>query len=639
MYLRPKTRRNHDYYSIVEGVRCADKVRQKTVLNLGRLDNLSPEEAQNKIQAVDQLGEPKLTVKLRRELFALGYTIPDLWPVNQALDYGGVAALYQCALEIDMPNILRKHCAKGGGPDAGKIVTIMAICHATAPTSKNGMRDWYEQTALSRITGIEPKEMEEWILYNCMRHLTETRIEKIEEAIVKSVIEKYEIEMDTWLYDLTSTYFYCKRDWFKLPGYSRDRLPMFAQIVIGLAVTKEDGIPIKHWIHPGNTTDVTTLPDAAKRLKELYSIMSTTLVFDRGNLSEKNVKVFDGLHYQFICGLKREVLAAKELIRDARDHAKFELLKTVLDKEGNELFEYGTTIVRELWGKKRKVLVCYSEALKKQRKKTRKKAIQRISKELTELAEKVEKRRYSHDRLVIAIYKILEGYRRFFPYEIIDHPPETVFECKKTEAGKALDQRKLRWVDERIERVKMEAANLSPEEVRAQLDEVFNGHRRMYRYRVMESQSRSSFTWDLDTDEVKEAEELDGFHAIMSTDLSLSAEEIMAAYDSRDVAEKSFLILKNIVHIRPVRHWLPHMVRAHVYICILGYLLRQLLALLLKRGGISSSVSTALRTLRRIKLVEGGSEECSFSRLTHLTSEQQKLVELIGIPTKPEAGE
>ena len=61
------------------------------------------------------------------------------------------------------------------------------------------------------------------------------------------------------------------------------------QVVIGLALTREDGLPIKHWIHPGNTTDVAVLPDAAAQLKKRYN-EQITLVFDR-DLSEHNVKV------------------------------------------------------------------------------------------------------------------------------------------------------------------------------------------------------------------------------------------------------------------------------------------------------------------------------------------------------------
>ena len=43
MYLRPATRKGNTYWSIVEGRRSGDRVRQSQVLYLGRLDDLSPQ--------------------------------------------------------------------------------------------------------------------------------------------------------------------------------------------------------------------------------------------------------------------------------------------------------------------------------------------------------------------------------------------------------------------------------------------------------------------------------------------------------------------------------------------------------------------------------------------------------------------
>ncbi len=638
MYLRSNTRKGYRYYSVVEAERRGDKVKQITLDYIGRLDNREPYELNEIETRIAAFNEPKLVERFRQELFKLGYTAADLMQVLKSLEYGDMAALYQCAELIDLPSIIRKHTAKGGGPDAGKVVTNMAICHATAPTSKNGMRDWYEETALTYLSGIEPAQMEEWILYSCMAHLTKDRIERIEEAIVVKLVEVFEIDMDTWLYDLTSTYFYCKKDWFKKHGYSRDHLSHLVQVVIALAVTKEDGIPIKHWVHPGNTTDVTTLPDAATQLKTLYDHTSTTLVFDRGNLSETNVLKLDELTYDFVCGLKRHVKDVKALIREARDNAKFELFNIKMDGEGKGWLTIGTTMIVELWGKERKIVISFSEELLETRRKTRQKAIKKIEANLKELKKKVTERRYSHDRLVIALYKILEGHQNLFPKigkMITDHPSETIFECRKTEAGKAANQRKLRWVDKRIERLKVEAPDLSPEEVRSRLDEVFNGHRRKYRYRVRETKPRSTFKCELDEEALKTAREFDGFHVLISTDLSLSAEEIVELYDSRDVVEKVFCTMKNIVRVRPIGHWVPHMIRAHIYICILAHLLRQILKLLLKRAEYSDSFSRAFTLLRRVKLVECGSAAQSFFKLTHLTEQQRELFKIIGISLKP----
>jgi len=269
MYLRSKKRRGHDYYSVVEGTRCADKVKQKKILNIGRLDKLTPEKIQDIEKKISELNEPALIDKYWQIIFKMGYSIHDLVNIRRALNYGDVAAFYKIAEMLDMPNIISEIIPKGGGPEIGKIVTIMAICQSLAPTSKRDLRNWYEETALESITEIQPENTEEWNLYSAMKYLTKERIEKIENRLVLKLVNDYNINMDTCLYDLTSTFFYGHKDMLKLYGYSRDHMSHLVQVVIGLAVTKEDGFPIKHWVHPGNTNDMSALPSSAANMKQL----------------------------------------------------------------------------------------------------------------------------------------------------------------------------------------------------------------------------------------------------------------------------------------------------------------------------------------------------------------------------------
>jgi len=452
------------------------------------------------------------------------------------------------------------------------------------------------------------------------------RIERIEKDIVQGLIEKYHIDMSTCLYDLTSTFLYSRGDDFKKRGYSRDHMSHLVQVVIGLALTREDGFPIKHWVHPGNTTDVAVLPDAAAQLKELYN-EQITLVFDRGNLSEHNVKVLDGLGYHYICGLKLGVKKVKEIIRGAKDK-EFKNIKTILDEYGKERSVYGISVEADLWGKKRKVVICYSEPKAETEKYGREKAIEGAKIELETLQKKIWKKNYSHDSLVIKIHKTVEGVSRYFDITIKDFPPTAELTIEKENGS--VDKRKLRWVDKRIDQLKAETT-LTVEEVRDKLRSILGDKRRYYRYRVKESKGHSVFTWKLKEDVVEEAGEFDGYYALMSTKTDIPMEDIVDINDSRDVVEKSFQTLKHPVKIRPIRHWVPEMVRAHVYICILGYLLRQMLHFLIKRQGLSCSVREALISLRRVKLIQIGDDKDRCLRLTNLNDDQRELFDLVGM--------
>jgi hypothetical protein len=49
-------------------------------------------------------------------------------------------------------------------------------------------------------------------------------------------------------------------------GYAKNGRSDAPQIVVGLAVTR-DGFPVRHWIFPGNTVDVTTIERVKKDLR------------------------------------------------------------------------------------------------------------------------------------------------------------------------------------------------------------------------------------------------------------------------------------------------------------------------------------------------------------------------------------
>ncbi|MBD3405630.1 MAG: hypothetical protein GF411_05810, partial [Candidatus Lokiarchaeota archaeon] len=171
MYLRSKKRRGHEYFSIVEGSRCADKIKQRTVMSIGRLDQLTPEQIQEVENKISELNDPALIDKYWKIIFQMGYSIHDLVNIRKALHYGDVAAFYKVAEMLDMPNIISDIIPKGGGPDIGKTITIMAICQSLAPTSKRDLRNWYEETALEYIAEIKPENTEEWNLYSAMKYL------------------------------------------------------------------------------------------------------------------------------------------------------------------------------------------------------------------------------------------------------------------------------------------------------------------------------------------------------------------------------------------------------------------------------------------------------------------------------------
>ena len=640
MYLRDKPRRGHVYWSVVEGYRRADKkIRQKTVLNIGRIDNLSRDELLEKIGKVAALGDGKIHHEFLELLIVSGYDPFELCEYPRSVGWGDVAALWSLAGEVELPAVIQDNVAKGGGVPAGTLATVVAINAATEATSKRGMRDWYEETALDELTGLTGDDVEEHNIYSCMDALTEEAISSIERALVEVLVETYKIPLDVLLYDLTSTFLYGKKCSLGERGYSRDHMWHLKQLVLAVAVTREYGFPLKHWLYPGNTTDVTTLPRLAADFKELHDRHVPMLVFDRGALSKKNVKVLDGEKYEFLCGLKRGETAVKAVIRRVRDEGVFELVKEAKYDGGDTGFVWGSATVAELYGKPRRVVVCYSEAQMAHEVIAQKKAIHEAALALKELDERVRERRYSHDNLVVLIHEATEGVKGLFEVEYEDVKEGFELRYGRRPSASEVDGRKLRWAEGRLEelsRLSKEGA-MGKEEVRAASREAVGEYRRYFNLRVEKRPESSTFTWRVLAEKAKGSRELFGYHALMTTDLSMDLHEVAGVDNDRDVVEKCHEVMKSYVKVRPIRHWVPRRVRAHIYLCILGYFLRQLLKLKMDRGGVDMSVREALMRLRRVKLVTVASGGVVLDkRLTTLDGCQEELLELCGVvPTMP----
>ncbi|MGH8510508.1 MAG: IS1634 family transposase, partial [Gammaproteobacteria bacterium] len=75
----------------------------------------------------------------------------------------------------------------------------------------------------------------------------------------------------------------------------RDDAP---QIVVGLAVTR-DGFPVRYWVFPGNTVDVTTVEKIKAELKG-WKLGRCVFVGDAGMVSEKNLKALSGSGGRYI---------------------------------------------------------------------------------------------------------------------------------------------------------------------------------------------------------------------------------------------------------------------------------------------------------------------------------------------------
>ena len=104
------------------------------------------------------------------------------------------------------------------------------------------------------------------------------------------------------LYDVTSSYLEGEQNELAAFGYSRDKKPSKAQIVIGLLTTAE-GEPLAVHVYEGNTSDPVTVPEQVHTLQTRFGITEVVFVGDRGMVKAKGKGTLTTAGFRYITAL------------------------------------------------------------------------------------------------------------------------------------------------------------------------------------------------------------------------------------------------------------------------------------------------------------------------------------------------
>lgn len=123
-------------------------------------------------------------------------------------EFGAVALLYDIASRLCIAELIDRAAPKRKqGVSVGTYILTAAINRAVAPSSTNGLQEWFAASSLPVMTGIRPPAFTPQNFWNntC---LTEEMIESAEEAILGKIISTYAIDTQHLIYDATNFFTY-----------------------------------------------------------------------------------------------------------------------------------------------------------------------------------------------------------------------------------------------------------------------------------------------------------------------------------------------------------------------------------------------------------------------------------------------
>ena len=114
-------------------------------------------------------------------------------------------------------------------------------------------------------------------------------------------------------------------------------------------------------------------------------------------------------------------------------------------------------------------------------------------------------------------------------------------------------------------------------------------------------QSDTGGVFVLDEDKVQNDAAWDGLHAIVTTDRTSSSAQLLTRYRRLWVIEDSFRLMKHNLAIRPIYHFKPERIKAHIGICYLAFALLRHAQQRIKLAQKAMSTEDIRRTLHSVQ--------------------------------------
>jgi transposase len=312
MYIRKISRKNKDgskitYVQLAHNAWDSEKghCTAKVLYNFGRIEEVDIEQLKRLVQSIGRFLPASDAARAEAMIKNRGRKLT--WV--QSRSYGGIHVMLELWKKLGFDRLIEdKIQDRNFASPVSMSVFAMAAGRSLAPSSKLALSDWIGNDV--HIPGLPSAGVQ--ILYRAMDFILEHQ-EALEKEIYWAVADLLNLEVDLLFFDTTSTYFESDElTELKQYGYSKDKRPDRPQIVVGLAVTRE-GIPVKHWVFPGNTADMATIHKVKDDLGN-WRLNRCIIVHDRGMTSEENLQYVQRGGGHYIVG--RKMRSGEEAIEE-----------------------------------------------------------------------------------------------------------------------------------------------------------------------------------------------------------------------------------------------------------------------------------------------------------------------------------
>lgn len=174
----------------------------------------------------------------------------------------------------------------------GEVIEALVVNRLTDPEPLYEVEGWARESGFAALTGRDAARLNDDRIGRALDALA-PMIRDAQASVTPNVITAFGLRVDDAHYDTTTAYLEGEYEESDLAarGHSKDDRPDHKQVVVGV-VTCEDGeIPLAHATFPGNTSDVTTVPEALRALRRCLPTDPVVVSGDSVMWSQANMDV------------------------------------------------------------------------------------------------------------------------------------------------------------------------------------------------------------------------------------------------------------------------------------------------------------------------------------------------------------
>jgi len=507
-------RHHHDYWSLVEPFRKDGKNQHNKLYYFGRLTD---DEVKLVNYALDILKNCNIDKpKLEDIIFNDHWRFLDVAFLNIIWEQWGISKIFSQSENKKV--------------QTSEIIKILTIYRCLDPGSYLSAVEWYNKTALDRILHINAEQINKSRIFRELDCI-EDKKKDIENYLYTTLKERDADSLRFVFYDLTDSYFEGRNCELATPGRTKCNGFQKKRVVLSLLVNS-NGYPFAWDILEDYTADVNTIKNLSTQWKIQFGFEDNEiiLVFDRGMVSDENLKHLEEKKYIYITAMDKNQIPKLKNVRIER----FEVLN---------------------------------------------------SENLMEQIEKMNFVKYD-DQTYYENLGIVNGRR----YILIFNPDMYVDENNSREkliirAKAYLEEESKALSDAEKSRNKSTTKNRIDKELKTMKADTFIEYDLESLVIHKEGKEVNSFRiilneTDATKEAIKQAKRTDGLWVIVTNNTGIEKEgkklieeDLISAYRDKNQIEQAFKDVKSFIKIQPFNVWEPKHVRAHYTICVLSYLL------------------------------------------------------------------